>query len=452
MWLTDKLSSLVTGLGSARDKTSGVGYAFEPMRLDQVVMAYRGDWIARKVVDIPAFDMVRAGRDWQADEGDIEKLEATEKRLGLKPRLAKALKLARLTGGSAMILGVDQGDPKEELRPDRLGADSLKYIHVVHRHELTTGEVERDPMSPLFGEPKSYQLNGDGAAVEIHPSRVVRFLGAEVPDLMGVNDGWGDSVLDAINDAVINAGLTTQGIAHLVQEAKVDVFKIKGLTTNVKDIGYRDRMIERFRLANLAKSTVQALLIDAEEEYEQKTINFGQLPDIARLYLAIAAGAADIPATRFLGQSPDGLNSTGASDVRNYYDRLSAEQELYLRPQLERLDEVLIPSALGSRKKEVYFTFAPLWQNSEKEAAEVFKLKADAARVLAGTGGASPALIPIEALSDALVNAFVEDGSLPGLQAAIDEFGRLADQPDEEPEEVAAALPPPAANVAEKAL
>lgn len=437
----DKLSSLVTGLGSTKDKTTGLGYAFTPLQLDQIIYAYRGDWIARKVVDIPAFDMVRAGRDWQADAADIEKLEATEQALWLKPKLAKALKLARLTGGSALIMGIDQGRPDEELRLDALGKDALKYLHVVHRYELTVGEMDRDPMSPYFGEPKHYELSSQGDSVKVHPSRVVRFIGAEIPDLTSVStDGWGDSVLDVINDAVINAGLTQQGIAHLVQEAKVDVFKIKDLTAKVKSPEYRSQVIERFRLANVGKSMVQALIMDAEEEYEQKTINFGQLPEIARLYLSIAAGAADIPATRFLGQSPDGMNATGESDVRNYYDRISAEQELYLRPQLQRLDEVLIVSALGARKPEVHFTFGPLWQMSEKEAADVFKLKAEAARTIAGTGGASPPLMPIEALSDALVNAFVEDGSLPGLEAAIEEYGKLSEQEEDDAETAAAAL------------
>ncbi|RUV00181.1 hypothetical protein EOB36_17705 [Mesorhizobium sp. M6A.T.Cr.TU.017.01.1.1] len=47
-------------------------------------------------------------------------------------------------------------------------------------------------------------------------------------------------------------------------------------------------------------------------------------------------------------------------------------------------------------------------------------------------------MIPVDALSDALVNACVEDGSLPGLEAAIDEYGKLSEQdPDEE--ELAAA-------------
>lgn len=438
----DRLANLVTGLGTVKDKTYGAAYTLTPLDATQLAFAYRGDWLARKIVDVPAFDAVRAWRDWQAEDEHIEAIEAAERVFQIRSKLARALKMARLYGGAALILGVD-GDPATPIEIDRVQKGGLKYVHAVSRHELSVQEQDRDLYSPYFGEPREYLLNTAGAdktQVRIHPSRVVRLIGADPLDINRSFDGWGDSVLQAVDDAVKDAGLTTGGIASLIQEAKVDVYKIKGLTQNVGDKDYRERIIERFKLANTAKSLVNGLLLDAEEEYEQKTINFSQLPELARLYLMVAAGAADIPATRLLGQSPDGMNSTGESDIRNYYDRISADQELTLRPALERLDEVLIRSALGSRPPEVHYTFSPLWQISAKERAEIFRAKAEGARAIAGSGGASSPLMPIEALSDALVNAFVEDGSLPGLEAAIDEYGKLSEQEQPDETERAAAM------------
>jgi len=40
--------------------------------------------------------------------------------------------------------------------------------------------------------------------------------------------------------------------------------------------------------------------------------------------MQLASGAADIPMTRLLGQSPAGMNATGDGDMRNYYDRIEA--------------------------------------------------------------------------------------------------------------------------------
>ena len=446
MWLQDRLANLVSAMGTQKDKATHSRHYLRELTQPELLNMYRGDWISRKVVDIPAFDMIREGRDWKADKADIEKLEKEERRLQIWPKLAKALQLARLYGGSALILGDGADRPSTPLDPERIAQGGLKFVHVASRYDIrASGQIDKDPMSPGWGEPLGYEMTGTRGGVTIHPSRVIPFLGAGLPDL-NFSDGWGDSVLQAVDEAIENAGLAGAAIAQLLQEAKVDVFKLKDFMANVGDEAYRNKVLTRLSLANQGKSISNALVMDAEEEWEQKQISFAQLPEVLQLFLQIAAGAADIPVTRLLGQSPSGMNSTGESDVRNYYDRLASEQNVFLRPRVEKLDEVLIRSGLGARPEEVHFAFSPLWQLGEKEQADIFKTKADGARTLAGNGGASPPLVPIEALSDALVNTFVEDGSLPGLEAAMKEYGKLSEQ-EEDPAEEAAALrdpiPPP---------
>ena len=80
---------------------------------------------------------------------------------------------------------------------------------------------------------------------------------------------------------------------------------------------------------------------------------------MVRTVLQVAAGAADIPVTRLLGQSPAGLSATGESDTRNYYDMIAARQEVELRPRLERLDRLVLHSA-GVDPEALTFEFRPL--------------------------------------------------------------------------------------------
>lgn len=103
-----------------------------------------------------------------------------------------------------------------------------------------------------------------------------------------------------------------------------------------------------------------------------------------------------------------------------------------------RLDECIIRSATGARDPDIHYDWNPLWQLGETEKATIFKTKADAARTIAGKGGMEPALMPIEALSDALVNELVEDGALAGLEAAMEEYGKLSEQEDDEDDQAAA--------------
>ncbi|MCW6511411.1 DUF1073 domain-containing protein [Hyphomicrobiales bacterium BP6-180914] len=104
---------------------------------------------------------------------------------------------------------------------------------------------------------------------------------------------------------------------------------------------------------------------------------------MVRTFLQVAAGAADIPVTRLLGQSPAGLSSTGNHDTRNYYDIIAAWQEIELRPQLERLDRLLLASA-GVAPGALSFSFRPLWQMDAAAQAAVALSKAQATGIYAG--------------------------------------------------------------------
>ncbi|MHC2797176.1 phage-related protein (TIGR01555 family) [Mesorhizobium jarvisii] len=436
----DSLTNLVSRMGTGRDKAASSFYAFTPLSDAELLAAYRTAWLPRKIVDIPAFDAVRGWRDWQAEGDSIEPIEAEEKRLNVRGKVFEAKVKARLWGGAAIHIGTGDADLAAPLEIERVGKGGVKYLTVLSRRQLTAGEIDRDPASEFYGQPKFYTLTaGTTAQVQIHPSRLVIFQGNTQPDidLVSGDMAWGDSVLQSVMDAIKQADGTAANIASLVFEAKVDIIKVPNFMASLASEDYKAKILERYTLANTAKGINGTLLLDKEEEYEQKSASFATLPDVLDRFLQIVSGAADIPATRLLGQAPAGMNATGESDLRNYYDRLSAMQQVEMTPAMHRLDEALIRSALGSRPSDVYYEWAPLWGMSEKEKADVFKTKADAGRTLAGGNGQSP-LIPIDALSESLINAFVEDGSLPGLEAAIDEFGTLAEQEPSE-EDIAAA-------------
>ncbi len=425
MFFFDTLLNLVSGLGTAKDKVTAARHVFAPLDPQQIEAAYRGDWVARKVIDIPPHDEVKNGRDWQAEDAQIELIEAEEKRLGLWPKVLRARILARLYGGSAIYIGATDADPSLPLIPDRIGKGGVLYLHVLIRNELSAGEIDRDVTSEHFGEPEYWEVRGNnGVSARVHPSRLIRFFGARVPDERMVGDAyWGDSVLESVMDAVRNVGLAHQGVAAMLQEAKFDVIRVPQLMASLADKDYSGRLTQRFTLANSMKSMVNAIVLDKDEEWDQKQISFATIPDVMDRFMQAAAGAADIPATRLLGQAPQGMNATGESDYTNYLDRIAAGQELELRPTLEPLDECIIRSALGSRPEEIHYTWAPLWQMSEKDKAEIAGKKAQAFKIDVDSG-----LIPDSALSKARINQLVEDGFYPGLEAAIEEASVEGDE------------------------
>lgn len=435
---TDSLRGLVnnfTRLGGDEDKARASEWHHTQIPMQKLEAAYRSNWIARKACDIVAFDMFREGWTWQAEKEVVAAIEREEQRHKLIYKAFEAMKWARLYGGAALVFSDGAEDPREPLDIENIGQGDIQFVSAVDRHSLASGPIDYDPLSPHYMEPEYYDLlSRTSGTVRVHPSRVVRFIGNPIP--MGhriLVDHWGDSILEAVDIAIKDATSGQAGIAALIQEAKVDVFGIPSLTEKISTEKYKNALQDRFELANRLKGPLNALIKDKEEDYEQKTISFTNLPDVQRLLLQIVSGAVDIPATRFLSQSPAGLSSTGESDMRNYYDRIKAEQKLVLRPIMQKIFDIMVRSAVGQYPDDIYFQFDPLWQLTEKEQAEIGKFEADEIETLTRTG-----LIPDEVLAIGVRNRLIEGGRYPGIEQAYDEWGDdlVQEEEVEQPENI----------------
>jgi uncharacterized protein len=266
----DSFSNFLAGFGLfGRDKSVSQFYNLNLLTPQQLEAAYRGDWLARKIVDIPAFDCTRAWRSWVAEQDQIEELERTEQEFGLQQKVLSAMTKARLYGGAALIIGVDQGDWGDELDVERVGKGDLKFVHVVDRWHLAAGPLVRDISSAYFGQPQWYmranvqlppqignveQLESamkslpPGSAVYIHPSRIVRILGCEYPSMESAPDQWGDSILQVVDRAVKDAGLVASSVSAAIGELKFDIIKIKGLSAMMETSEGAKKLVDRSRM------------------------------------------------------------------------------------------------------------------------------------------------------------------------------------------------------------
>ncbi len=422
--IKDSLSNIVANIGTSRDKSYHNAYTMPCYTDADFINAYRGAWLPRKIVDIPALDACRKWREWQADKEQIEKIELLEKKLGVKGKVLEALTKSRLFGGAAIYIGTGDADPSRPISETA----KIKHLTVFIRRQLTPGQLVEDSESSRYGQPENYTVAN--TAQIIHPSRLVIFKGAPLPDeelATGQEFGWGDSVLTAIFKAIEDADSTTANVASLIFEAKVDVIKIPDFMDKLTDPAFETEMLTRLELAARAKGINGALLLDAKEEYEQKSANFSNLKDIIFSFMQVVSGAADIPITRLLGQSPGGLQATGDNDIRNYYDRISSMQELEVEPALEILDKLIVFNALGQNDLDVTYNWSSLWQSTDKERAEIGNNIADMIKKVSETE-----LINHDALSQAAITTLSEAGVMPGLQQAVDDIGAPSEEDSED--------------------
>lgn len=432
--IADTLQNLFSGMGTGKDKSTHARWHFVPLGADEIENAYEGDWLSKKLINIPPEDMTREWRDWQTDSANIEKIEALEKSLLIQQKVTRAMQLARLDGGAGLLIGNGDLDMSLPLDPTK---GNLKYLHIVRRIDLKAEDLNRDPGSIDYGTPTMWNFGTtQGNMLKIHPSRVIRLIGVPPIDpLRGTTDGWGNSIMQSVNTALRNVALSTQGVASLIDELKIDVISVPNLSKQLSTPDGSDRVTERFAYANMMKSMYNMILLGDNETWDRKEVNFNAMPQIMQLYLQIASGAADIPVTRLLGQSPAGMNSTGESDSRNYYDMLKSRQTNELSPALVLLDTILLATALGPNyDKSTYYEWAPLWQMTEVEAAAVALNKANTSKIYHDAN-----VFPPEMMTEVIYNQLVEDGTYPGIEQAKDEYG--LEPPEPEPVIVAPGSP-----------
>ena len=418
---TDGLQNVVAELGTPKDKASAWTYAVRHQSNIELENIYRSSWLGRKIVDVPVDDMTRNWRTWHADSGLVDRIEAAERKFDVRAKMSEALRWARLFGASALIIGTKSGRPDEPLDVERMAQGDLQFLHLAVSPALIVKAWETDFNSPRFGQPSLYTFTptvpGSMAtpSVDVHASRVIPFTGVELPPNASRGlTSWGDSVFTSILDTLLTAGSITSVIASLVLEAKLDVVKIADLGALLSTPGGEDKIRKRFALAASLKSVNNMLLLGEGEEYDQKTLNFAGLSDIHIRIMQEVSGAADIPATRLLGQTPAGLQATGESDLRNYYDMIQARQETSLRGALERCDRVVFASEGIELPREAFFSFNALWQETPSQRAENALKKAQATKALHGTGLIAEAL-----LAKGVVSQLIEDGVYPGLVATF---------------------------------
>lgn len=421
----DGLRNALTGMGTRRDVTTSSAYAAPlPLSQDQIDAAYRGSGLMRKIVNIPALDMVREWRDWKIDSEQITGMEAEERRLGIPQKIKQAEVLRRL-GGGAILLGLP-GDPASPA-PRTITKGQLAYVHVLSRRQIAYEQLETDMRSDGYGEPTMWTMPlAQGGMARIHPSRVIPFRADSTAylasQIVGSDDAyWGESIVAQVLDAVQANDTARDAFKALMHKARVTRVGIPRLMEIVSAPGGEQKMQTRLEVMRQAESIHNMLIFDAGddegkggEEITDVAYNFAGAKDVLASYGEFVAAISDIPASRLLGRSPEGMNASGDSQQKDWNKRIRAEQTMHLTPCMDRLDAYLVPSALGVSPEHGWWEWAPLDTPSEKENAERFKVEMEAVERLQMTGA-----IPEQAFNRGVQSLMVDRGYLPELEAAL---------------------------------
>jgi len=380
----DSYQNFVTHTGFGTDNANSYGgYGFYPITRLRIILdwAFRSSWVCRVACEAVAEDMTREGFDLgsELDPDDAQELYAAfDQHYAIWDRLAETITWSRLYGGAGAYLMIDGQKPETELRPQTVGPDQFSGLLPLDRWlvQPSLNELVTDKTSADFGRPKYYTTVGDTPLpgnTKIHHTRFLRFDGAKLPYYQRLSENmWDMSVLEPIWDRLLAFDMTTASTAQLVNRASLRTLAIE----NWKEVvGTGGKLLEAQLSAIdwLRRMQVNEgiSVIDVNDRIEYAQYTFTGLDAVLIQMVQQLAGALGIPLVRFFGQSPAGLNSTGESDWRNYYDMIRTTQQRRLYTKVDFILDCVARSMGVKLPKGFTWSFNPLWQLQDAEKSSI---------------------------------------------------------------------------------
>jgi phage-related protein (TIGR01555 family) len=211
-------------------------------------------------------------------------------------------------------------------------------------------------------------------------------------------------------------------------------FKIKDLAQLLATTEGKESIQRRVELMDLTRSVFRSQYFDTEEDFSRDDVNFSGVSEILYIIFMLISADTGYPITRLFGVSPGGMNATGESDMRNYYDAVRSEQIAVLLPILLRLVRII---SQWLNIEEPYIEFIPLQSMNEKERADLDKQKADTEQIEANTyksyidaGVLEPHEVRWLKFGDTLDNIPVPEDMMPAVETVQEDL--LPDREEEE--------------------
>lgn len=320
--------------------------------------------LVQAIVDIPVDDAFRGGveiKSQQLDEDQVAELLISIDRDNDLAVCAQAAKWQRLFGGGGVIVLSDQ-DPEEPLDLDAIGPDSTLEFRAVDMWELygnlqiTEGHEVQLPNGQSFGQEEFYNYYSH----QIHHTRVMRLMGKEAPSFIRPRlRGWGVSVVETLVRSINQYLKATDLGFEVLDEFKLDVFKIKGLVNTLAYPGGTQKIQERIQLANWQKNYQNAMVMDAEDDFDHKQLSFAGLADaMAGIRMQIASDMR-MPLTKIFGISAAGFNS-GEDDIEVYNSMVEGTVRSRIKYDVLRVAELKCQKLFGFVPDDLSVEFKPL--------------------------------------------------------------------------------------------
>lgn len=328
---------------------------------------YKGNWLCRNLIDIPAEDMTRS---WCnviiPDDPELQKrVELKLTVLNARSRFHDMCRYESLYGDGCIAIGINDGVALEhEVQLE--GIESIKFLHSFGKPAIKDIVLNEDLFgSDHYGEADKFILYGN-EPIEVHASRVLHL------QTRGFStDKFGVSVYQPMMQLIKVMDSAEWSVGQIIYSMIFKVLKVKQLPTPTQ----HDAIIKQLEQELNALTCV--LMRDDEEFSFESPMGAAQgMGSLLDFLWDSVSGASRVPKAFLLGQRQGGL--TGAEwDSRTYFSRISALQNNYLKELVEYLVKlILLSKEVGDltpdelSELEYCVEFNPLFSETASERAE----------------------------------------------------------------------------------
>lgn len=316
----------------------------------------------------------------------VQELTAELKRLDAQGAFRKLIELDGFFGRSHLLIDTGQSDSRDEMiTPIGDGRSDVTLAKFKGRKGFLEALKPIEPVwcyparynatNPLLNDwynPRTWFVQG----VEVDRTRLICFVGREVPDLLKPSYAFGGLSLSQMAKPYVDNWLRTrQSIADLIWSFSVRVLKTDLSTLMMQDGDQLFRRIAMF--ANIQTNQGVMALDKDKEDFDNIVTPLGSLDALQAQAQEHMCSVTGTPVVKLLGIQPAGLNASSAGELEVWYDWVEAFQEKFIGKRLHEVMGFVMLSLWGEIDDDITFAFEELRAQSKKEEAETRKLEAE---------------------------------------------------------------------------
>jgi phage-related protein (TIGR01555 family) len=345
-----------------------------------ILSLYRSSWVIRKVIDQIAEDVYKSFPilDIELDTQAITAFNKVVKDTQTLARLRTARKWGRLFGGAAAIIVIDgHDDLMQPLRLEDIEVGSYRGLIPLDRWSgiIPGPEINSNIQDPVsFGLPTYYTCIMDAGNVSIHHSRILRFVGRELPQWeVQVELYWGMSEVEIVFDELRKRDYSSWNIVSLLTRAQILAISEPQLATLMGGTGSNKtyaQFVERMESISQLLNNQGLLILGKDGHLEQTQYGFGGVSEMYHEFMKDLSAACEIPYELIFGRE-GGLSNTGESGLQLYYDKIEQKRTSDDGAIIDRLMPVIAMSTWGYVPDDLSYHWAPTRTMTEREMMDM---------------------------------------------------------------------------------